>query len=78
MKSEVLSLFHPVIQKWFSEKVEAPTDVQEKAWPEIVKGRHVLVTAPTGCGKTLAAFLWGMNQLIIIDIVLNQAYIRRR
>jgi ATP-dependent Lhr-like helicase len=64
MLSTALSLFHPLIQKWFSEKVGAPTDVQEKAWPEIVKGRHVLVTAPTGCGKTLAAFLWGMNQLI--------------
>ncbi len=24
----------------------------------------MLVTAPTGCGKTLAAFLWGINQLI--------------
>ena len=48
MLSTALSLFHPLIQKWFSEKVGAPTDVQEKAWPEIVKGRHVLVTAPTG------------------------------
>ena len=34
----VLSLFHPLIQKRFSEKVGAPTDVQEKAWPEIAKG----------------------------------------
>ena len=78
MSPSVLSLFHPLIYKWFSEKVGAPTDVQEKACPEIVKRKHVLVTAPTGCGKTLAAFLWGMNQLIIIDIVLNRAYIRRR
>jgi ATP-dependent Lhr-like helicase len=38
--------------------------VQEKAWPEIAQNRHVLVTAPTGCGKTLAAFLWAINQLI--------------
>ncbi len=65
MASTSLSSFHPLIQQWFHEKVGAPTDVQEKAWPEIVKGRHVLVTAPTGCGKTLAAFLWGINQLII-------------
>ena len=65
MSASSLSYFHPLIQQWFSEKVGAPTDVQEKAWPEIVKGRHVLVTAPTGCGKTLAAFLWGLNQLII-------------
>lgn len=64
MNSNVLSLFHPIIRQWFSEKVGTPTDVQEKAWPEIAQNRHVLVIAPTGCGKTLAAFLWGINQLI--------------
>ena len=64
MSSSGLSLFHPLIKQWFSEKVGTPTDVQEKAWPEIAKGRHVLVTAPTGCGKTLAAFLWSINQLV--------------
>jgi ATP-dependent helicase Lhr and Lhr-like helicase len=37
--------------------------VQEKAWPEISRGAHVLVAAPTGTGKTLAAFLWGLDQL---------------
>jgi ATP-dependent Lhr-like helicase len=64
MSSSGISLFHPLISKWFSEKVGTPTDVQEKAWPEIAKSRHVLVTAPTGCGKTLAAFLWSINQLV--------------
>ncbi len=64
MSSTGLSLFHSLIKQWFSEKVGTPTDVQEKAWPEIAKGSHVLVTAPTGCGKTLAAFLWSINQLV--------------
>jgi ATP-dependent Lhr-like helicase len=64
MPESGLSLFHPLIKQWFSEQVGQPTDVQEKAWPEISQGRHVLVTAPTGCGKTLAAFLWALNQLI--------------
>ncbi len=64
MPSSTLPSFHPLIQQWFSEKVGTPTDVQEKAWPEIAKGRHVIVTAPTGCGKTLAAFLWSINQLV--------------
>ncbi len=64
MTASGLSFFHPLIQQWFSEKVGIPTDIQEKAWPEIVKGKHALVTAPTGCGKTLAAFLWGINQLV--------------
>ncbi len=64
MSVSSLSFFHPLIQKWFRQKVGAPTDIQEKSWPEIAAGRHVLVTAPTGCGKTLAAFLWALNQLI--------------
>jgi ATP-dependent Lhr-like helicase len=64
MPESALASFHPLIRAWFLEKVGVPTDVQEKAWPEISRDRHVLVTAPTGCGKTLAAFLWGINQLV--------------
>ncbi|MGD0229431.1 MAG: DEAD/DEAH box helicase, partial [Syntrophorhabdales bacterium] len=40
-----------------------PTDIQAKAWPVIAGGAHALVTAPTGSGKTLTAFLWAINQL---------------
>lgn len=58
------SLFHPLIQKWFSARYGLPTDVQEKSWPLIASGRNVLITAPTGSGKTLAAFLWAINQLL--------------
>src|SRR5512135_295188 len=65
MPESSLERFHPLISRWFRERVGTPTEVQEKAWPAIAEGRHVLVTAPTGCGKTLAAFLWSMNQLII-------------
>lgn len=59
-----LTFFHPLIAQWFRERLGTPTDVQLKAWAEIVRGRHVLITAPTGCGKTLAAFLWSIHQLI--------------
>ena len=58
-----LSLFHPLISSWFLKSVGTPTDVQERAWPEIARGAHVLVSAPTGTGKTFTAFLWGINQL---------------
>ena len=61
--SDVLSLFHPLIRAWFLESVGVPTEVQAQAWPAIARGSHVLVSAPTGTGKTLAAFLWGINQL---------------
>ncbi|MBN2383076.1 DEAD/DEAH box helicase, partial [bacterium] len=43
-------------------RVGPPTEVQEQSWAEIAEGRHVLLTAPTGSGKTMAAFLWSLNQ----------------
>ncbi len=63
-RDKALGPFHPLIQKWFRERLGAPTDIQTKAWPEIAGGGHALVTAPTGSGKTLAAFLFAINQLI--------------
>jgi ATP-dependent Lhr-like helicase len=63
MSSE-LSLFHPLIARWFTERVGTPTDVQTQAWPLIARGEHVLITAPTGSGKTLTAFLWALDRLV--------------
>ncbi|HSR13360.1 MAG TPA: DEAD/DEAH box helicase, partial [Thermodesulfobacteriota bacterium] len=57
------ALFHPIIRRWFADRMGTPTDVQEEAWPRIAAGEHVLVSAPTGTGKTMAAFLWAINQL---------------
>jgi ATP-dependent Lhr-like helicase len=61
---QALELFHPLIAEWFREEVGEPTEVQRLAWPVIAAGEHVLVTAPTGSGKTLTAFLWALNQLL--------------
>ncbi len=58
-------IFHPLIARWFREEVGEPTDIQLKTWPAAAEEKHLLITAPTGCGKTLAAFLWALNQLII-------------
>jgi ATP-dependent Lhr-like helicase len=58
-----LGLFHPRIREYFREAFGAPTDIQEKAWPAIAAGRNVLVSAPTGSGKTLTAFLWALDRL---------------
>ncbi|MFP4349871.1 MAG: DEAD/DEAH box helicase [Desulfococcaceae bacterium] len=57
-------MFHSLIHSWFATEIGTPTDIQTKAWPEIAAGRHVLVTAPTGSGKTLTAFLWAIHQLV--------------
>ncbi|MEO7423958.1 MAG: DEAD/DEAH box helicase [Fibrobacteria bacterium] len=60
--SDALSPFHPIIQTWFRAHVGAPTDIQVQAWPRIAAGGHVLLTAPTGSGKTLTAFLWALDR----------------
>lgn len=59
----LLRHYHLLIAKWFQENVGNPTEIQSLAWQEIAKGEHVLVSAPTGSGKTLTAFLWAINQL---------------
>ncbi|HMA17130.1 MAG TPA: DEAD/DEAH box helicase, partial [Thermoanaerobaculia bacterium] len=41
-----------------------PTEPQALGWPEIAARRDVLVSAPTGTGKTLAAFLWAIDGLL--------------
>jgi len=41
-----------------------PTPAQASAWPALKAGRHVLVAAPTGSGKTFAAFLAAIDDLV--------------
>ncbi|HUN81351.1 MAG TPA: DEAD/DEAH box helicase [Phycisphaerae bacterium] len=58
-----LQHFHPTIERWFRERLGEPTTVQSEAWEHIRHGRNTLVAAPTGTGKTLAAFLWAVDEL---------------
>ena len=60
----VLNTFHPAVAAWFSRNFDAPTDAQAAAWPALQEGQHVLVAAPTGSGKTFAAFLSAIDQLV--------------
>src|SRR6478736_8442080 len=61
--SDVLERFGPATQDWFRGAFTAPTDAQIGAWEAISAGRHALVVAPTGSGKTLSAFLWAIDRV---------------
>src|SRR5258705_808730 len=59
-----LSHFHPTVARWFSERIGSPSAPQVEGWPKIGSGAHTLIAAPTGTGKTLAAFLWAIDGLL--------------
>ncbi len=62
--SLVLSLFHKPVREWFEEVFTAPTRPQLMGWPAIARGESTLILAPTGMGKTLAAFLWCIDRIM--------------
>jgi len=62
--SEVLKILHPLVAEWFINKFEKLTPPQEYAIIPIQKGKNVLVSSPTGTGKTLTAFLTIISELI--------------
>src|SRR6266478_1657951 len=55
--ADVLAGFDPLIVEWFTRRFSGPTEPQILGWPEIRAGHDVLISAPTGSGKTLSAFL---------------------
>ena len=59
-----LNLFHPSVANWFAKQFTEPTPPQERAWPSIKNRKHTLIAAPTGSGKTFAAFLSAIDDLI--------------
>ena len=60
-----LGLFHPMTERWFRAVFDAPTAPQVEGWPAIARGESTLILAPTGTGKTLTAFLWCLDKLML-------------
>ncbi|CAN5750628.1 hypothetical protein BH24ACT4_BH24ACT4_18030 [soil metagenome] len=63
-QTDPLAPFSAPVREWFSTSFGAPTDAPAKGWPAIAAGEHTLILAPTGSGKNLAAFLWGIDRLM--------------
>ncbi len=55
---------HPLVRDWFVERFATPTEPQEQGWPHILAGHTTLISAPTGSGKTFAAFLACIDRLV--------------
>ena len=51
--------------EWFRAVFDAPTAPQRMGWPVIARGESALILAPTGTGKTLTAFLWCLDRLML-------------
>ena len=59
-----LDRFSGPTRAWFEASFAGPTPAQEGAWSSIAEGKHALVVAPTGSGKTLSAFLHAIDRLM--------------
>src|SRR5215831_8846384 len=68
MSKNPLQLFHPPVREWFEAVFPSPTRPQTMGWPAIARGESTLILAPTGTGKTLAAFLWAINRVMFSPV----------
>ena len=63
--TDPLAGFEATTRAWFEATFpDGPTPAQRLAWPVLADGGNALVVAPTGGGKTLAAFLAVLDRLV--------------
>ena len=63
-ETDAMSWAHPLVQEWFLGRFGSPTEPQIAGWPAIAQGKATLISAPTGSGKTLTAFLVCIDRLV--------------
>ena len=62
-KKQIFKTLHPWVRKWFDSKFDDFTPAQKKAIVDIHKQNSMLISSPTGSGKTLTAFLSVISKL---------------
>ena len=62
-KKEIFKILHPWVRQWFDSQFEDFTPAQKKSIMDIHKNNNILISSPTGSGKTLTAFLSVISEL---------------
>lgn len=62
-KQEILQALNPLLAEWFDSRFTDLTEPQSLAIPIIEGRKNVLISSPTGSGKTLTAFLSILDRL---------------
>lgn len=62
-KKQIYKILHPWVEQWFESNFEDFTPAQKKSIIDIHKKNNVLISSPTGSGKTLTAFLSVISEL---------------
>lgn len=76
-KKQIFKILHPWVRKWFDNNFKDFTPAQKKSIIDIHKNKNILISSPTGSGKTLTAFLSIISELTILaeaDELENKVY----
>ncbi|MDR2831297.1 MAG: ATP-dependent helicase [Methanobrevibacter sp.] len=66
-KEEIYKVLHPLVRKWFDLNFKDFTSAQKQSIVAIHKQSNILISSPTGSGKTLTAFLSIISELVTLS-----------